>query len=114
MAQHAGLSTEKWASFSLDQQVLMIANEMHRASKLLDAENRDRRRNAYERVLALTDLTIAVNTRRNLRHELLRWRDLAAELFISESAQSQQHFAALRVLLLFTPEAAKQRRFICP
>ena len=55
-----------------------------------------------------------VNTSRNLRFELLRWRDLAAELFISETAQPQKHFAALRVLLLFTPEAAKQRRFVCP
>ena len=114
MAQHAGLTVERWASFSLDQQVLMIANEMHRASKLFAAEDRDRRRNTYERVLALTDLTIAVNPRRSLRFELLRWRDLAAELFIGDTAQPEKHFAALRVLLLFTPEAAKQRRFICP
>lgn len=114
MAQHAGLTAERWASFSLDQQVIMIANEMHRATKLLDAVNRDRRQNAYERVLALTDLTIAVNTGRNLRFELLRWRDVAAELFINQEAQPQKHFAALRVLLLFTPEAAKQRRFVCP
>jgi hypothetical protein len=111
MAQHSGLTVERWKAFSRDQQIIMIANEMHRASKLLEATHRDLRRNCYERVLALTDLTIAVLTERNLRFELLRWRDLVAELFLSETARPEQHFAVLRVLLLFTPEAAKQRRF---
>ena len=33
MTQHANLSAERWARFSLDQQVLMIANEMHRIAR---------------------------------------------------------------------------------
>jgi len=34
MSQHAGLTEERWATFTLDQQILMIANEMNRASAL--------------------------------------------------------------------------------
>jgi hypothetical protein len=34
MAQHASLTAERSATFSLDHQILMIANEMHRAGKL--------------------------------------------------------------------------------
>ena len=29
MTQHASLTLERWAAFSRDQQVLMIANEMN-------------------------------------------------------------------------------------
>ena len=67
MTQHAGLSPERWAAFSLDRQVLMIANEMNRAAKLMAAADHARRRNAYERILRLTDLTVEVSGRATLR-----------------------------------------------
>ena len=112
MTQHAGMSDERWTRFSLDQQILMIANEMHRASKLLSPEDSDRRRNTYERVLNLTDVTIRVQTRGPLRRELLRWRDLVAALYIRRDSEPVAHIAALKSLLLFTPEAAKQLPFV--
>ena len=56
MAQHAGLSAERFARFSRAQQLLAIANEMNRASKLFLPEDQGRLRSAYERVLALADL----------------------------------------------------------
>jgi hypothetical protein len=40
----------------------MIANEMHRAAKLTDAEGL---RRSNERVLRLTDLTVEVNASRS-------------------------------------------------
>ena len=47
MSQHAGLSPERWAAVSLDQQVLMSANEMSRAAKLMAPTDRERLRSAY-------------------------------------------------------------------
>lgn len=108
MTQHATLSPERWARFSRDQQILMIANEMNRAGKLFAAEDRERLRNAYERVLNLTDLTIASRSERGLRRELLRWRDLIAALYLRPDADAAGHQAAFRCLLRFTPEASKQ------
>jgi hypothetical protein len=108
MAQHSGLSLERWAAFSLDQQVLMIANEMYRAAKLEAPEDRERQRSAYERTLQLTDLTVQVSRRRALRRELLRWRDLVAALYIAPGGDPAAHTAALRALLRLTPEASKQ------
>lgn len=35
VTQHSSLSPARWATFPLDQQVLMIGNEMHRAGKLM-------------------------------------------------------------------------------
>jgi len=114
VTQHATLSPERWARFSRDQQILMIANEMNRAGKLLSPEDRERLRNAYERVLNLTDLTIASRSERGLRRELLRWRDLVAALYVRPDADAVGHQAAFRCLLLFTPEASKQLVLLAP
>lgn len=107
-SQHADLSPERWAGFSLDQQVLMIANEMNRAARHVDAGDLERLTPAYQRVLNLIDLTVAAQTRPALRRELLRWRDLVAALFISARTDPTAHRAALRCLLRFTPTASAQ------
>jgi len=108
MTQHAGLTPERWAAFTLDQQILMIGNEMNRAAKLVEPFDRERLRNAYARVLALTDLTIQGQRRRALRRELLRWRDLVAGLYLAEMGDPARHVAAFRCLLRFTAVAARQ------
>ena len=108
MTQHATLSPERWAGFTLDQQVLMIANEMQRASRLLAPDRDGSLRLAYERVLRLLDLTVAVQPKRTLRRELLRWRDLVAELYVGVHANPVQHREILRCLLRLRPEASKQ------
>lgn len=112
MTQHASLSPERWSAFSLDQQILMIGNEMNRAARLLRPEDRSSLDLCYERVLRLTDLTVEVQTRPGLRRELLRWRDLIAELYIGRDSDPAGHSTAFRALLLFTPQAARQIPFV--
>jgi hypothetical protein len=90
----------------------MIANEMNRASKLLAAPDRDLLRGCYERVLALTDLTIEVNERRPVRRELLRWRDLVAERYVAAVADPAAHAAIFRALLQLDPEAWRQLPYV--
>jgi hypothetical protein len=90
----------------------MIANEMNRASKLLRPEDRERLRGSYERVLALTDLTITVTESRSLRRELLRWRDLIAEQYVASQADPIAHGVAFRALLQIHPEAWKQLPYV--
>jgi hypothetical protein len=107
-SQHADLDVLRWESFSLDQQILMIANEMNRAGKLFGPGDRRRRCNSYARVLRLADLTVAAQPRPALRRELLRWRDLVAWLFASPAPDPGGHRAAFRCLLQFTPAAARQ------
>lgn len=108
MSQHKDLEFSRWSGISFDPQILMIANEMHRASKLQDAAAGDRRRRAYERALALTDLTIRLPARPGRRRELLRCRDLPAALYVAPEPDPVAHRAALRVLLRFTPTASRQ------
>ncbi|MAE69350.1 MAG: hypothetical protein CME06_02650 [Gemmatimonadetes bacterium] len=107
-AQHSGLSKERWATFDLNRQILMIANEMNRCTARIRAGDDEGARRCYERVLNLADLTIAVHGRRPLRRELLRWRDVAALLYLQEDDRAENHRRALEVLLRFTPEASRQ------
>ena len=112
MTQHATLDADRWARFSLDQQVLMIGNEMNRATRLLGEADREGLRRGYERVLRLTDLTVRSGVRPALLRELLRWRDLAAGLYAADQADPEAHRATFRALLQLRPAAAKQIPFL--
>lgn len=108
MTQHSSLSPERWSRFSLEQQILMIGNEMNRGAKLLSPEDWSGLQRAYERVLRLVDLTVEVQPRRGLRRELLRWRDLIADLYIQQGPEPESHKSASKALLLMTPESSRQ------
>ena len=112
MTQHANLSPERWSAFNLDQQILMIGNEMGRGKRSLERGDLPGLSLSYERVLRLVDLTVEVQRRSTLRRELLRWRDLIAELYIHPDPDPAEHRAAFRSLLLFTPVAAEQIPFV--
>ena len=114
MTQHAGLDAERWARFGVDQQILMIANEMNRACRVVDQGRVESARRGYERVLRLLDLTVALGPRPAMLRELLRWRDVVAGLYGSPNTDAALHRAAFRVLLQLRPEAAKQIPLLVP
>jgi hypothetical protein len=111
-AQHAGLSAERFSRLSRGQQLMAIANEMNRASKLLAPADRERLNRSYERVLALADLTVHVNESRSLRRELRLWRDLVAALRAAEETNSRAHAVAFRALLQLHPETWRQLPYV--
>lgn len=107
MTQHSGLSPDRWRTFGIERQLLMVANEMNRVRSSFEPEYERSRRLALERVLALTDLTIEVAERTGMRKELLRWRDLVAGLYIGE-ADPSAHAVVFRALLLLSPAGKAQ------
>lgn len=111
-AQHAGLTAERWRRYPRGQQILMIANEMNRASKLFGESDRDRLGSAYERVLALTGLTVQVAESRSLRRELLRWRDLVAAQYILPWPDARTRGQVFRALLQLHPDAWRELRYV--
>ena len=112
MTQHASLSPDRWARFPPEHQLLMIANEMNRATALMGEDDGRSRGLAYERVLRLVDLTVAVNPRRAMRRELLRWRDLVAALYVEAAPNLREHRSVLRCLLQLAPATALQIPYI--
>lgn len=108
MSQHSSLTPERWTRFGLGTQLLHIAAEMQRGLELLGRSDHERLRSSYERVLALLDLTVAVNQKPGLRRELLRWRGVIAENYTSAVPDMPTHRLALRVLLEMHPESQGQ------
>ena len=108
MTQHAALTPERWSAFDRPRQLLMIANEMSRASRLLAPQDLASLRLCYERVLRLLDLTVQVNAHPPLRRELLRWRDLVAALYVRGEVDPAAHREAFRALLQLQPDCAAQ------
>ena len=103
---------ERWAEFEFGDQILMIAAELHRASKLIRADDGDRRRNSLERVYALVDLTIACHPQRSRRRELLRWREMLGGLHLGTAVAPGESRSLLRALLQFDPVAARQIPYV--
>lgn len=118
MAQHYGLTKERWSSFSIAQQILMIANEMNRAKRLFYQLDRKGLSLCYERILYMTDLTLQTNFSRGLARELLRWRDLAAQEYVCSFAEGgpdiNRHLKIFRALLLLNRESAAQIPYLLP
>lgn len=114
MTQHAGLSAERWADFDIHQQILMIGNEMNRASRFAARDDGDAVRRGYERVLRLADLTVGGRPRPALLRELLRWREIVAGLYQAEAPDPALHRAAFRALLQMTPTASRQIPHLVP
>lgn len=108
MSQHAELTPERWARFDRGEQLLQVAVEMFRASRWVELGRIELARAAYERVLRLVDLTIEAQTASTWRRELLRWRDLVADLYVSNAPDPAAHRATLRVLLQLHPATAAQ------
>lgn len=86
----------------------MIANEMQRGTSLRDHHEHRSRRLCYERVLRLVDLTVECRPRVAFMREMLRWRDLAAELYLDPESRPEAHHQALVALLRLRPEASRQ------
>lgn len=107
-SQHRGLSSQRWAAFSFDQQILAIGNEANRTLSMLVAGEWLRAHLGYERMLRLADLTIGLASTRARRRELLRWRDLVAALYMQPQPDVGEHRRVFRALLRFTPVASRQ------
>ncbi|MDP1621295.1 MAG: hypothetical protein Q8M08_03055 [Bacteroidales bacterium] len=77
------MTVEKWSSFPRLQQLLMIANELNRAQNALEKGDIENAIHAWERAFELTDLTVEDKKNVRLLKELLRFREMMGENFIS-------------------------------
>lgn len=104
---HAELSRERWAVFTLPEQLLQIAAEMHRARSSFESADERYRSDCYERALQLVDRTIDVQHHTHLLRELRLWRDYVASLRVG-AADPRGHVNALRALLRLHPATNEQ------
>jgi len=102
---HQNLTEEKWSSYSRGQQILMIANELNRAKNLIANKRYKASDLCYERAFELTDLTSSDPKWRGKLKELRRFRELLAELYISEHKDEQKNDLLYKGLLRLSAEA---------
>ncbi len=82
---HKSLTSEKWESYSKSKQVLMIANELNRAAGWLKKNQDQDAAQCYERAFELTDLTINDPKWCKSLKELLRFREILGDLYITKN-----------------------------
>ncbi|MEI7492651.1 MAG: hypothetical protein WCK92_14720 [Bacteroidota bacterium] len=103
LVYHKSLLIEKWYSYPRHQQILMIANEMNRAQNALLKNESDNAVHAWERSFELTDITISDPKNVRCIKELLRFRELAGELFLTRDIQFSKLLT--KVLISLDPKA---------
>jgi hypothetical protein len=108
MTQHSSIAPERWALFTVGQQILQIGAEMQRGLKFLAPGRLAYLRGCYERAVELVDLTVQVNENAGLRRELNLWRGVVLDLSARDEPDVETHRAALKALFQLDPEAALQ------
>jgi hypothetical protein len=93
------LTSLKWAGYSKTQQVLMIANELNRSLNALIIHRPDDAEKGYERAMELTDLTVEDVRWKKALKEILRFRELLSELFLTKNQELNRQILA--ILLTF-------------
>ncbi len=106
LKHHRTLTEEKWAAFGYTKQILMIANELERASGWLGKGDFAETRLCYERAMELVYLTIAVHPAKSRLRELLRFKEMLAVCYSDETAAREHNHSLLKALLFLDSAAA--------
>ena len=105
LIHHKNLTLEKWSKYTRGQQVLMIGNELNRATNLLKNNMMPEVKNCYERAMELTDLTSADIKWKGRLKELRRFREVLAELYSKQDGDEELNFNLYNCLIMMIPEA---------
>lgn len=113
VAQHAGLTLDRWARFTWDQRILSIAADANRALRSLEESREASAASGYERMLNMLELTLALADTPGRRRETARLREHVAELFwtLAETAQPERvrrHRSMMRALLGLSRDGVAQ------
>ncbi|MCM8795903.1 MAG: hypothetical protein NC928_04395 [Candidatus Omnitrophica bacterium] len=83
---HKTITKEKWAGFSLKEQILMIGSEILRAKNWLEHKDIETTLICYERAMELIDLTVTQgDLSLKIRKLLLQLREAIGFLYLKES-----------------------------
>ena len=93
------MTEEKWHRYSEEQQILMIGSEFARAKNLLRDQVYHEVVQCYERAFELLDLCSGDPKWRRKLRELLRFREVLGELYLSPSDDHGRSMMLYRLLM---------------
>ena len=99
---HKNLTKEKWQGFSKEDQILNIAAEFSRAKNGLTDNDEKQVLDCLNRAFELLDLTINDPRWRRGLNELLRFRDVLAQFYITKDKNLNEFKKIFQTLLMFT------------
>jgi len=102
---HKNLTTDRWQRFSKSQQILMITTELNRAQTWIEKNQNYETNQCYERAFELFDLTIADPKWQSGLKELLRARDILAELYLQNTKDELTNKQLMDAIILLSTEA---------
>jgi hypothetical protein len=102
---HKNLNLAKWSCYSKGQQILMIANELNRAGNWIEKSQNFEVNQCYARAFELIDLTVEDTKWKNGLKELLRFREVLADLYIQKNKDAAMNKKAYEVLLTLSSES---------
>lgn len=103
---HKNLTRHKWDTFSREQQLLMIGNELNRAKNWVRKGDIEEVKYAYERALELLDLTISTINKENMLKELLRFREILSIEYLKPKMDIYLNEELIKVLLSLNSKSA--------
>ncbi len=102
---HKTMTEKKWSQFPLSQQILMIANELSRATSCIKRNDPKEVNLCYERAFELIYLTVAISKNYNFLREFLRFKELLAEQYIASKKDLKKNERLQKVLISLNSEA---------
>ena len=104
--QHSGIGLARWATFPFYKQILMVANELHRARNWLHKGDIAESRECWIRALELLNMTKSlIRERPTLLRELCRAGEAIAGLYVSSKPTVHEADSIERALIMLSPES---------
>lgn len=100
---HSKLSIDKWFSLPAHHHVLMIAAELNRAKNWIEKGDWNHVRSCYERAFELVDLTVNDPKWRGKIRELLRFREMLAEMYSRPQKDITMNTLLYKTLIALLP-----------
>ena len=104
---HKGMTPERWASFPMDRQILMVAGEFSRVQSLIGSVSIGAIRECYERAMELLDLCTYDAKWTSRRRELLRFREAMGELYLADPPARETNKLFFKTLMEWHPVTAR-------
>lgn len=99
---HKTMDSARWNHYPLERQILMIGSEFARAKNLLRDGVLGEAAQCYERAFELLDLCAMDPKWRPRLKELLRFREMLGELYLTVAAEDPRFMSMYRTLMNWT------------
>ncbi|NQU82391.1 MAG: hypothetical protein HQ539_00370 [Parcubacteria group bacterium] len=103
---HKNLTPEKWQSFSKSIQILNVCAELSRAKNWLIKKNERLVLDSLNRAFELIDLTTDDEKWRHGLNELLRFREVLADFYLTKNKDVDVFISICKALLYLNKETA--------